>query len=95
MLLIPAPDAIETLAHILRARGFSPPRAATCARLFVDASIDGVASHGLNRFTRFIGQINRGIVVADAEPVLVEAHGAWERWDGRAGPGNLNALAST
>ena len=95
MLRIPTPDAIETLARILRARGFSPPRAATCARLFVDATIDGVASHGLNRFSRFIGQVDRDIIVPDAEPVLVEAHAAWERWDGWAGPGNLNALAST
>ena len=95
MLRIPARDATATLERILRARGFSQPRAATCARLFVEATIDGVASHGLNRFSRFIGQVDRGIVVPDAEPVLVEAHGAWERWDGQVGPGNLNALAST
>lgn len=95
MLRIPARDAIATLERILSARGFSQPRAATCARLFVEATVDGVASHGLNRFARFIGQVDRGIVVPEAEPVLVGAHGAWERWDGQAGPGNLNALAST
>lgn len=83
MLRMPAPIATETLEHILRGRGFTAPRAATCARLFVEATIDGVASHGLNRFSRFIGQVDRGIVVPDAEPVLVEANGAWERATGR------------
>lgn len=95
LLRIPPADAIGQLDAILRTRGFTPPRAATCARLFVETSLDGVASHGLQRFPRFVGQIDRGIVQPDGEPTLRSAHRAWERWDGQRGPGNLNALTCT
>jgi 3-dehydro-L-gulonate 2-dehydrogenase len=71
----------------------APDRADQCARLFADASRDGVASHGLNRFPRFIYMIESGLVDVNASPELVATHGAVERWDGRRGPGNLNASA--
>jgi 3-dehydro-L-gulonate 2-dehydrogenase len=94
-LRIPLPDVLDALEEALRPRGFSVPRAATCARLFAEASLDGVASHGLGRFPRFVQQIDRGLVHPAHEPVHVATFGAWERWDGRLGPGNLNALACT
>jgi 3-dehydro-L-gulonate 2-dehydrogenase len=81
----------ETLSRVLRKLGFAPARAELCARLFADASRDGVASHGLNRFPRFIETIRIGVVDIDAQPVRVASAGALERWDGRRGPGNLNA----
>src|SRR5438093_2810497 len=69
-------------------------RATLCGRLFADSSRDGVQSHGLNRFPRFITMIRSGIVDVHARPIRVAAHGALERWDGRRGPGNLNAYES-
>jgi 3-dehydro-L-gulonate 2-dehydrogenase len=88
---VPYPELQNTLSQILLKLGFEPSRAALCARLFADASRDGVHSHGLNRFAQFIRMINTGIIDihAHAEPVV--AFGALERWDGRRGPGNLNA----
>jgi len=87
--------AFETLhgvlAASLRKAGMAEDRAGTCARLFAEASRDGVASHGLNRFPRFLRMIARGIVDVAATPARVTAAGALERWDGRRGPGNLNA----
>lgn len=79
------------LTAALIGRGMAPERADLCALLFAEASRDGVASHGLNRFPRFLRTIARGIVDVDAAPVCVAASGALERWDGRRGPGNLNA----
>jgi 3-dehydro-L-gulonate 2-dehydrogenase len=38
--------------------------------------------------------IEKGIVDVNAEPVLIARIGALERWDGRRGPGNLNAYLS-
>ena len=38
--------------------------------------------------------IRSGIVDVHARPIRVAAHGALERWDGRRGPGNLNAYES-
>jgi 3-dehydro-L-gulonate 2-dehydrogenase len=62
--------------------------------LFTETDRDGVYSHGLNRFPRFIRYIENGVVDVRGEPAQVAAHGSLERWDGRRGPGNLNAYAS-
>ena len=82
------------LAEVLRKLGFSDERAKLCARLFADASRDGVASHGLNRFPRFVRGIRSGIVDPRGIPTLVSRFGALERWDGQRGAGNLNAYQS-
>jgi len=50
-----------------------------------------VPSHGLNLFPRFVRMIRTGVVDIAAVPERVATHGALERWDGRRGPGNLNA----
>ncbi len=81
------------LERILVKKGFSAVRAALCARLFAETSQDGVYSHGLNRFGRFIAMIDNGSIDVDAEPERFGEMGAIEQWDGRAGPGNLNAFA--
>ena len=70
-------------------------RAPRCARLFAETTRDGVYSHGLNRFSRFAATIGNGEVDPGAEPVRTAGMGAMERWDGRRGPGNLNAWAAT
>src|SRR5690348_13531851 len=83
-----------TLATVLHALGFSEERARLSSRLFADASRDGVASHGLNRFPRFVRGIRNGLVDPQGTPRLVSRFGALERWDGQRGPGNLNAYQS-
>jgi 3-dehydro-L-gulonate 2-dehydrogenase len=52
-----------------------------------------VYSHGINRFPVLIGNIKKGFVLPRADPVPVSSFGAWERWDGGLGVGNLNAYA--
>jgi len=84
-------ELYDVLLRALLKAGFEPERAALCARLFADTDLDGVHSHGLNRFPRFMGMIRRGVIDVHARPVCVERRGALERWDGRRGPGNLNA----
>jgi 3-dehydro-L-gulonate 2-dehydrogenase len=95
ILRIPFDRVVEELAGVLRDLGFTPQRAHRSATLFAEASRDGVASHGLNRFPRFVRQIRAGHVDVHAEPVRIDGHGSRERWDGRLGPGNLNAEAAT
>lgn len=80
--------------RVLVKTGFENERAELCARLFADTSRDGVYSHGLNRFPRFIGNIGSGLVKIDKKPELVHSMGCIERWDGNLGPGNLNAFSS-
>src|SRR5258708_1033782 len=92
---IPYQELFDCLLTALVKIGFEGKRAALCARLFTDSSLDGVYSHGVNRFPRFIETIRNGVVDIHAGPQLVTAHGAFERWDGRRGPGNLNAHGCT
>src|SRR6188474_2181073 len=91
---VPFDELHDTLRRALVAAGMAAGRADLSARLFAEASRDGVASHGLNRFPRFMRMVNRGVVDVRARPHLVTAHGAVERWDGARGPGNV-ALANT
>jgi 3-dehydro-L-gulonate 2-dehydrogenase len=84
----------QTLRRALLKVGFEHGRADACARLFADTDRDGVHTHGLGRFPRFLDMIGRGHVDVSASPVCVQSLGAFERWDGRAGPGNLNAQDS-
>ena len=91
---VPFEELCRVLQSILVETGFETRRAELCARLFADASRDGVHSHGLNRFPRFIETIKNGIVDIHATPELMGSHGAMEQWDGRRGVGNLNAHAS-
>lgn len=90
---VPFEEVQQTLAAVLRKLGLAPDRAQTCARLFAETTCDGVYTHGINRFPRYVTTIRNGSVVVDAEPKRISAFGALERWDGQRGPGNLNALA--
>jgi 3-dehydro-L-gulonate 2-dehydrogenase len=91
---IPFDEVQATLEGVLGKLGFSASRAQACARLFAETTCDGVYTHGVNRFPRFVVMIRNGSVDVEAEPQLVAGFGALERWDGQKGPGNLNALAS-
>src|SRR5438552_2755568 len=94
MLRVAFQEARETLAAVLVKLSFTPERATLCARLFVASSADGVYSHGLHRFPRFVRAIKNGIVNVHATAECVAQRGGLERWDGRYGPGNLNAHAA-
>jgi 3-dehydro-L-gulonate 2-dehydrogenase len=83
----------SVLTRALLKLGFERERADSCARLFAESSRDGVGSHGINRFPRFVEQVRKGVVDIHASPQPVMRAGALERWDGKRGPGNLNAHA--
>lgn len=91
---VPFDELYETLRRALLTTGMDPDRTGRSALLFAETSRDGVSSHGLNRFPRFMRAVARGIVDVHAHPARVAASGAIERWDGRRGPGNLNAQES-
>jgi 3-dehydro-L-gulonate 2-dehydrogenase len=91
MLRIRYEELHGTLAGALRNLGFDEERALLCARLFAETTQDGVYTHGLNRFPRFVRMIRAGRIDIHAKPELVRSHGVLERWDGNCGPGNLNA----
>jgi 3-dehydro-L-gulonate 2-dehydrogenase len=88
---VPYQELFDTLLGVLLKLGFKPDRARLCAQLFAETTRDGVYSHGLNRFPRFVLQIRNGTIDIHGEPELVACFGALERWDGKIGPGPLNA----
>ena len=90
-LRIPFAQLVETFRLILVHKGFDEDRAKLSAELFAQSSLDGVASHGLNRFPSFIKMIQKGIVNVNVRPSLSGSFGFFERWDGHLGAGNLNA----
>ena len=77
--------------RILLSLGFNDQKAEDCATIFADNSRDGVYTHGLNRFPRFVNNIMEGLVNSDAEPELESEKGLIERWNGNFAPGMLNA----
>ena len=93
MYRLPFEEVQRTLAGVLVRLGMVHDRAQTCARLFVETTRDGVYTHGVNRFPRYVATIKNGSVDVKAVAERVAGFGALERWDGKRGPGNLNAMA--
>src|SRR5260370_9366943 len=91
MIRAPYQEICDVLSRALLTLGFTPERAGLCARLFADTSRDGVYSHGLDRFPRFVRGIRKGLVDVHAQLELKFKLGSLERWDGKSGPGNLNS----
>lgn len=81
--------------RILSKSGFTGSKADQCAGIFTLNSLEGVYSHGVNRFPRFVSNIKEGYIIPDAEPSLINRAGSVEQWNGNLGPGPLNAIFST
>ena len=84
-------DMKQEFIRVLKSRGFSDVRAEAAATVFAQNSLDGIFSHGLNRFPVVIDYLDKGGIDPSIEPTCVQAMGAMERWDGHRGFGPLNA----
>jgi 3-dehydro-L-gulonate 2-dehydrogenase len=92
---VSASEMQQCFMEILCAEGFTEERASACAEIFVSNSIDGVYTHGVNRFPRFVKYVRDGFVKPAAVPERVSAFGSLEQWNGMLGPGTLNAVHAT
>jgi 3-dehydro-L-gulonate 2-dehydrogenase len=92
---IPAADMLQLFNTILLKHGLPADRAQACAEIFTNNSIDGVYTHGVNRFPRFIEYIQKGYINIQATPTLKHQWGGVQQWDGNLGPGPLNAIHAT
>jgi len=90
-ILVPFSEIHQSLASVLKKNGFSTERADACARLFAKTDLDGVRSHGINKFLLFLEFVKKGFVDPSSEPSLESNLGVFETWNGQLGPGNLNA----
>lgn len=95
MLRISYDEMRSIFVQILLKHGMQESKAATCAEVFATNSLEGIYTHGVNRFSRFVQYIIDGHVQVNAEPILKHAAGSLEQWDGQLGPGPLNAIFAT
>jgi 3-dehydro-L-gulonate 2-dehydrogenase len=87
-------EATNLLREILLRNGLSDVKATVCAETFVTNSLEGVYTHGISRFAKFVSFVQKGIVNPVAEPSFVQTTGGLEQWDGNSGIGITNALHS-
>jgi 3-dehydro-L-gulonate 2-dehydrogenase len=81
--------------RILKKLGFPDREALACAEIFAVNSLEGIYSHGVYRFPRFVDFIRKGIMDVGAKPELIHAAGVLEQWNGNLAPGPLNAVFCT
>lgn len=79
----------------LMALGFEEKTAGICAEVFTQNSVDGVYTHGVYRFPRFVNYIKNGFIKINEVATRKSAFGSIEQWDGNLGPGITNALTCT
>lgn len=77
--------------RVLMSRGFDEASAADAAQVFADNSLDGIYSHGVNRFPRVVRYLDHGTIKPENQATVVQSFMAFERWDGHRGFGPLNA----
>jgi 3-dehydro-L-gulonate 2-dehydrogenase len=83
-----SPQEMSNVFHtILLDHGFEEDKALLCAEIFTNNSIDGVYTHGVNRFPRFVSNVDTGHVKATETPSLKNKFGGIEQWDGNLGAG--------
>lgn len=77
--------------RVLLNLGFDESMAELCATTFAENSLDGVHTHGLNRFPSFVKAVKEGLVKPGSRPEMEQSMGAIERWEGNLAPGIYNA----
>lgn len=91
MLRLESAKIKEVMIEKLRNHGVDAETTESCAELLVQNSLDGVYSHGVNRFPRLISYLEKDYIHPEKKPELVRSLGALEQWDGNLGMGNTNA----
>jgi 3-dehydro-L-gulonate 2-dehydrogenase len=94
-ILIGADQMHERFKQILAGLNFSDERADSIAEIFTGNSVDGIYTHGVNRFPVFVEHVKMGLVITGATPSLIHKFGGIEQWNGNQGPGTLNAVHAT
>ncbi len=81
----------EKLYDILCKKGVAKAKAKQLAETITNSTLDGVVSHGINRFMTVLELLDGGYIDKDAQPTCEASFGALEQWDGHQGFGVTNA----
>jgi 3-dehydro-L-gulonate 2-dehydrogenase len=92
---IPSSEMEAIFARVLTGLGVREDKASSCAAIFTANSVDGIYTHGVNRFPRFVTYLREGYIDPKADPVCYHRGGSIEQWDGRSGLGPTNAIVCT
>lgn len=95
MVKISADEMQSVFSEILKRTGYTETKAHDIADVFTTNSLEGIYTHGVNRFPRFIHNTRDGYIKPEAVPTLTHASGSLEQWNGNLGPGPLNAVFAT
>ena len=91
MLRIMADEVFSTIKDILLSRALSPDKAEILSQIIFSNTLDGVYTHGINRFSRIVSNIDSGVLDVNAEMEKVSSCGVIETYDGHFGIGPVNA----
>src|SRR4051794_17104101 len=80
--------ALREFAHALLTRaGVRDDIARTTADILVEGDLLGHTTHGLALLPAYLGEVERGTMLRDGEPGIVESRAATQAWDGKRLPG--------
>lgn len=65
MLRIPYEELFNEFKRVLISRGFEEKMAEDAAAVFAQNSLDGIYSHGINRFPRVVSYLDKGEIKPD------------------------------
>lgn len=94
-ILVPHNILRDKFYGILKVRGFKSKEAVIISSVFMESSLEGVYSHGVNRFPKFIEFVDNGYVKLEGKLTNSSGIGGLEQWDGGLRAGILNALDCT
>jgi len=88
---ISAEDLTQLMREKLKKYGVDEEISSSCAKLMVENSLDGIYSHGINRFPKLISFLSKKYIKPQNKPSCICSFGAFEQWDGNLGMGTTNA----
>lgn len=77
--------------RVLNKYGMNESDIETASKIFADNTLDGIFSHGINRFPRMIDYIEKGYIDLSSKTECINSFNGMECWDGHMGLGPLNA----
>jgi hydroxycarboxylate dehydrogenase B len=84
-------DLNRITQELIEAVGTSPENAAIVTRVLVGAHLTGHDSHGLQHLPRYLEETEKGEIVADADPTVIEETASTARVRGNWGWGHVTA----
>ena len=75
MIRVKYDDLLNEFRRVLESRGFSGKAAEDAATVFAQNSLDGIYSHGINRFSRVVEYLDKGEIDPKVLPTTVSTQG--------------------